>query len=549
MKKALSVILALMMVCGCFCFGAAAENFVNVHFFADQTAVDRLVDDEVRTFNEFTEAVEIAKYKEYYPDRVGDDGKLLLDVVKADVAEYASIPWKLVRYSDMDSYSFAADADADGWAIASVPVGLDLTGYEINLGGGARVFNLGAWGVDVPTSLVDELWIVMTIKDDSFALVCSDTAPECWDDGRSGSTDINANVPDKSLAYTIVIPESASVSDADHAKAAVGVATVTDVVNASTTTRIYYTAEGSDFVYDGISSITMAADYSYDCDSVEDADLDGAEVVVYRGGEEVESTVYVSVEDSVWNTARPGSYSATVTFSFDSYEAENAFGDKTGYLVSNAHHFDISGLDEFDKENVVEMALEMGLDRVAEHYPELEIKDYGYDEEILNGDFVILTIGNYIYYTVDGGWAAYAKDRSKTSYGALLDSIAGMPLVSLNGAFSNCKNLTEGPAIPRGVVDVTDMYSGCESLVTIAGDVPASVRIVRGLFFGCASLDGEIEFNCTVLRDHMDNAYVFTGAATGSNRVTLTGSAPVEFLEYLADQNDNVSVDSSVYAD
>ena len=548
MKKALSVILALMMVCGCFCFGAAAENFVNVHFFADQTVIDRLVDDEIQIFNEFVEGGERDKYKEYYPTRVGEDGKFLRDVCEAEVAGYAKVPSVLVRFSDMDSYDFAADEDAEGWAIVSLPVGLDLTEYEINLNG-ARIFNLGAWGVDVPTALEDELWIVMTVKDDKIALVCSDTAPECWDDGLSGNTDITASVPDKSLAYTIVIPESASVSEENHAKAAVGVATVTDVVNASTTTRIYYTAEGSDFVYDGISSITMAADYSYDCDSVEDADLDGAEVVVYRGGEEVESTVYVSVEDSVWNTARPGSYSATVTFSFDSYEAENAFGDKTGYLVSNAHHFDISGLGEFDKENVVEMALEMGLNRVAEHYPELEIKDYGYDEEILNGDFVILTIGNYIYYTVDGGWAAYAKDRSKTSYGALLDSIAGMPLVSLNGTFSNCNNLIEGPAIPRGVVDVTDMYSGCAALVNIAGDVPASVRIVRGLFYGCASLNGEIEFNCTVLRDHMDNAYVFTGAAEGENRVTLTGSAPVEFLEYLADQNDNVSVDSSVYAD
>ncbi len=72
----------------------------------------------------------------------------------------------------------------------------------------------------------------------------------------------------------------------------------------------------------------------------------------------------------------------------------------------------------------------------------------------------------YTYSASDGGWAVRVKDNTKTEYGAILESINGQPVTSLNSTFWYCTSLKTAPAIPNSVTDMTATFRNCTKLTT-----------------------------------------------------------------------------------
>lgn len=161
-------------------------------------------------------------------------------------------------------------------------------------------------------------------------------------------------------------------------------------------------------------------------------------------------------------------------------------------------------------------------------------------------------------------WSVRVKDTSKTSYGEILNEIAGKPVTAMIFTFENCTNLktsptipdsvtdmygafvncsslvnapiipdgvtglyqtffrctslTTAPTIPNSVTEMTNTFSNCTSLTT-APTIPNSVTEMSGIFDTCTSLTGTIEINADVIYSYR---YCF---ANTSKPITLTGSS------------------------
>ncbi|MBE6574421.1 MAG: hypothetical protein E7652_08540 [Ruminococcaceae bacterium] len=120
-----------------------------------------------------------------------------------------------------------------------------------------------------------------------------------------------------------------------------------------------------------------------------------------------------------------------------------------------------------------------------------------------NGDEFYYTDYKYTY--TDGamfdgvaGWTVTVADdkKSETILTAVLESINGDPVVSVNACFKDCVNLQYAPAIPESVVTMTHAFYGCAAL-TAAPVIPESVKHIDGAFYGCLSMKGEVEINAT----------------------------------------------------
>ena len=57
----------------------------------------------------------------------------------------------------------------------------------------------------------------------------------------------------------------------------------------------------------------------------------------------------------------------------------------------------------------------------------------------------------------------------------------------MGGCFDGCTSLTQAPAIPAGVTDMSCCFIGCTNL-TQAPEIPAGVTGMGGCFEGCTSL-------------------------------------------------------------
>ena len=121
----------------------------------------------------------------------------------------------------------------------------------------------------------------------------------------------------------------------------------------------------------------------------------------------------------------------------------------------------------------------------------------------LYGDYVyIYNYTDYFGRTYEG-WTAQTFDKSKTSYGELLNSINGEKLNNLNGTFYNCRQLTTAPRIPSGVTELYGTFANCESLIT-PPTIPSNVTSLDSAFTNCTNLstvpqipDGVINMNST----------------------------------------------------
>ncbi len=102
-----------------------------------------------------------------------------------------------------------------------------------------------------------------------------------------------------------------------------------------------------------------------------------------------------------------------------------------------------------------------------------------------------VTIGDYQYTLYDDQTAAaLARDRTKSSYGALQSSVTHegvtYALTSLSYCFLDCTALTTAPVIPSGV---TNMFACFQSTaLTTAPSIPSSVTNMQACFAFCTAL-------------------------------------------------------------
>ena len=154
----------------------------------------------------------------------------------------------------------------------------------------------------------------------------------------------------------------------------------------------------------------------------------------------------------------------------------------------------------------------------GEAFPEkIGIYDY-----LLHNDY-----GYYPYSSRDWGegWGVALNtekvNKYQTSYGELLDTIAGQPLVYAEQLFYNCNKMTHSPRLPDTIKNMGFMFWGCSSLKT-APDIPADCKTLRKTFYACTSLTSPADLSkCTQLTD-MYGAYYQCSALTTATYVPST---------------------------
>ena len=160
-----------------------------------------------------------------------------------------------------------------------------------------------------------------------------------------------------------------------------------------------------------------------------------------------------------------------------------AFGDYTYYpMVTSGNELGASTLEE-GLEN-----LSLMLDSM-----DMTLKDVADMNGVSEEEMLImlgLTEDTFVP-SVLGGWGVGLNldvtDKNQTSYGEILSSVAGKPIVSLSSLFSGCKNLTISPVLPDTVTDMFDTFYGCESLSS-APKLPRDVKVLVNTFFRNYSL-------------------------------------------------------------
>lgn len=70
----------------------------------------------------------------------------------------------------------------------------------------------------------------------------------------------------------------------------------------------------------------------------------------------------------------------------------------------------------------------------------------------------------YIFDAAADGWKVSVNDKNKARYPSLFGMLYGKPVVSMNETFKDCEFLTQAPAVPSGVKDLTSTFEGCSSL-------------------------------------------------------------------------------------
>ena len=138
----------------------------------------------------------------------------------------------------------------------------------------------------------------------------------------------------------------------------------------------------------------------------------------------------------------------------------------------------------------------------------------------------ILTTEEYVYDYSHYGWHVQVRDKTKTHYDDLFESINGNKIYSLYGTFADCKNLVTAPDIPDSVYNLVGAFNGCESLKT-APKLPSGVSNIKNAFWNCYSLENppELPESITVMSDAFYNCYSLKSAPKIPSGVTdLSGT-------------------------
>ena len=113
--------------------------------------------------------------------------------------------------------------------------------------------------------------------------------------------------------------------------------------------------------------------------------------------------------------------------------------------------------------------------------------------ELVTGQ--IYNYGDYTYkygkYLNSDGWVVSLNeevtDRNQTSYGEILESINGAPIVSLASTFKDCENLEVAPKVPESTIIMAYTFQNCTSLIETP-IIPDTVQVMLGAFDQCTSL-------------------------------------------------------------
>ena len=154
-----------------------------------------------------------------------------------------------------------------------------------------------------------------------------------------------------------------------------------------------------------------------------------------------------------------------------------------------------------------------------------DITDLNPDDGSTPTSSSVYKAGDYKYtYSTGNGWSAWLNtevtDTMQTSYGPILESINGEPVVQMQGTFSGCANLITAPVIPSNVTDVTNAFYNCTSLTT-APVIHSGITKMTNVFNRCTSLTGTVEINANPSQyDHP-----FYGVDFAAQNLTLTGES------------------------
>lgn len=142
--------------------------------------------------------------------------------------------------------------------------------------------------------------------------------------------------------------------------------------------------------------------------------------------------------------------------------------------------------------------------------------EYGYNLSSNLGLLAWRTISD------QNGWGVDTIDNYKTSYGPILETIAGKPITSLQGTFGNANYFQVAPAIPDTVSNMKQAYFSCDSLKEPAA-LPRDLTTMEAAYMGCAALSTAPDFSKVTKLTNMSSAFVETGFITTEDIVIPYG--------------------------
>ena len=204
-----------------------------------------------------------------------------------------------------------------------------------------------------------------------------------------------------------------------------------------------------------------------------------------------------------------GAYMPEVPQNMDAY----VYGDYIyTYSVSGDTTYKSSSLEEAREKAKVQIELEEGL-----AFDELLNMSGMTEEEVW--EWYGLTEDMYTPYRA--GWNVSLNttmgapedltDKNQTTYGVILESIAGEPVEFLHATFAGCTSLTEAPVLPKGVTVIAFAFSNCTSLTGSVRIDSNNITDYDDCFYG-TSQPITLTGSCSILSDI---------AATGSGNVTV----------------------------
>lgn len=106
---------------------------------------------------------------------------------------------------------------------------------------------------------------------------------------------------------------------------------------------------------------------------------------------------------------------------------------------------------------------------------------------------------NDIWYSGTSHWGVDVLDKTKTTYGPMLETICSKPITGLGQTFFGCSNMTTIPKLPSTVEKLDGTFYGCSNLVTYEGStdangdfsnfvIPSNVKWLQSTFGCCQKM-------------------------------------------------------------
>ena len=135
------------------------------------------------------------------------------------------------------------------------------------------------------------------------------------------------------------------------------------------------------------------------------------------------------------------------------------------------------------------------------------------------------------------GWHVRLLDKTKSSYGNILESINGKPIVNISNLYNGCTELTTAPKIPNSVTNMYAAFEGCTKLSSLPV-IGENVESLQRAFYGCTNVTGTITVHAEAtnydscfygidmskisIDGNAEYVYKYKYVATGSNVFDVT---------------------------